>query len=62
MNVKFSGRKVITFECGNYTVRELFAPTPDKCPHCGGKVKSVQNEQPRIDEYDQKTKTWKIVG
>lgn len=61
MKVKLSGRKVITFVCGNYTVRELFAPTPSKCPHCGGKVVSVREEQSREDEYDRATNTWKVV-
>jgi hypothetical protein len=63
MIAKLPGRKVITFACGNYTVRGLFMPAP---PHCllhgsGCKVVSAVNEMPREDEFDPKTKTWKPV-
>jgi hypothetical protein len=63
MRVKLSGRKVITFACGNYTVRGLFMPAPSHCllHGSGCKVVSVEEEQPREDEYDRNAKTWKTV-
>jgi hypothetical protein len=60
MKVRIYGRKVITFACGQYTVRGPLAPTPSYCLSHGEGclVTSVIVEHPRVDTYDNKTKTW----